>query len=217
MPIPTDGASSDAAREPSLIAELSASSDKFVLASELIKGRERLGLTQAQLAAASHVSLSAIKGYETGRNFPGARELRQLCQALRLSPNKVLFGVETPFPEEVLRDPASHPGQRGAEISRSRVSILMQFLAADECRAVYTIVQAIAVARHGSKEVDGLVELADLATGLKTLKSGEPLDQELFRAILKDPRVASEAAAALRAAADAAKASRQRADKVSKK
>src|SRR5690606_4832477 len=71
-------------------------------ASELIKARTELGLTQSKLAEQSGLSVSAIKAYESGRNLPGARELRELCQALQVSPNKLLFGTEAPFKERTL-------------------------------------------------------------------------------------------------------------------
>src|SRR4051812_31321179 len=68
--------------------------DAMSIASELIRARDERGITQAHLAELSGVSRSAIKGYESGRNMPGARELKALCQALAVSPNRLLFGAE---------------------------------------------------------------------------------------------------------------------------
>ena len=76
------------------------------IANELINARTALGFTQVQLAEVSGVSRSAIKGYESGRNMPGSRELRALCVALAVTPNQLLFGVE-----EVTFDDAPNDGE----------------------------------------------------------------------------------------------------------
>lgn len=169
--------------------------EKLALASEIIKGRERLGMTQAQLAAASAVSLSAIKGYETGRSFPGAKELRQICLTLRVSPNLLLFGDEAPF---LAADDSTPEAAKGLRVQRGRIGLLVDMLSFDECNAVYALVHAIALARFGVDGVNSRLEAADFFAGIDELKRGEPLDQELFRVVLKDPDVTRQFSDALR-------------------
>ncbi|TAM39151.1 MAG: XRE family transcriptional regulator [Burkholderiaceae bacterium] len=174
--------------------------EKLVLASEIIKGRERLDLTQAQLAAQSQVSLSAIKAYETGRTLPGAKELRQLCKTLGITPNKMLFGVEEPFPNVDRQDAAQAPGRKGAVVQRGRIAQLVQMLSFDESYAVYSIVHSIALARHGEATVHSALDTADFGTGLDQISKGADFDPELFRLVLQDERVAREFLAALKGA-----------------
>lgn len=179
------------------------SPEKLVIATEIIKGRELLGMTQAQLSAVSRVSLSAIKGYETGRNVPGARELKQLCTALRVSPNRMIFGVDEPFqaPVDVGADQS---GGSAAPTDRERVKFLLQCLSTQECGALYALVHALAVARHGVEVVNSMIEGADFFTGLDLLSDTGEFDPYLHRMILKSPQVAREVGEALKAAAQRA-------------
>lgn len=169
--------------------------EKLALAAEIIKGRERLGMTQAQLAAASSVSLSAIKGYETGRTFPGAKELRQICATLRVSPNVVLFGDENPFPPSAL---PSTGEDKALRVHSGRVRLLLDMLSSEEVTAVYALVHSIALARFGAHEVNSRLEGADFMTGLAEVKEGKPLDPEMFRLILNSPETTREFIAALK-------------------
>ena len=175
--------------------------DKLALAAEIIKGRERLGMTQAQLATASSVSLSAIKGYETGRSFPGAKELRQICQVLRVSPNLLLFGDETPFQNA---DESTPEAAKGLRVQRRRIALLLDMLSVDESNAVYALVHAISLARFGADGVKFRLETADLFTGFDEIGRGEPLDHDLFRMVLKDPDVTRQFVAAMKSAAEEA-------------
>lgn len=67
------------------------------LPGELIAAREMLGLTISDLHDRTKISRAVLLGYEKGRTRPGARELKLLCSALRITPNKLLFGDEEPF------------------------------------------------------------------------------------------------------------------------
>lgn len=178
-------------------------SEKLAIAAEIIKGRERLGLTQAQLASASQVSLSAIKGYETGRSFPGARELKQISLVLRTSPNTLLFGGETPFTASD-SDSATTVPTKGPRVVRQRVTLLLDMMAAEECEAIFALAYAITTNRFSVAEVHSRLEAADLLAGLKEISLGEPFDKDLFRMILKNPDTTKEFVGALRAAVAAA-------------
>ncbi|WP_180125476.1 helix-turn-helix transcriptional regulator [Rhodoferax sp. BLA1] len=123
---------------------------------ELIKARSLTGLTQSQLSEKSGVSLSAIKGYETGRTLPGARELRELCQALKISPNMLLWGTETPYApsNEQLFNGLEDEDKR---INRFRLASLTALLTFTERQAIQTLVEGLVIARHGEKRVRELL------------------------------------------------------------
>lgn len=134
--------------------------------SELIKARAELGLTQSQLADRSGLSLSAIKAYEAGRNMPGARELRELCQALQVSPNKLLFGKELPFEDVSMANLLIEGNPEDVQVATSRTALLLSLLASDERTAVATLVRSLAIARQGIEKVDEAVKAADMFSAL---------------------------------------------------
>lgn len=89
---------------PAGLQPVSADADT-ALALRLKEAREARQLTQQAVATRSKwadiegkgISRTALVGYEAGTSRPGARELRILCQTLVVSPNKLLFGTETPI------------------------------------------------------------------------------------------------------------------------
>lgn len=172
------------------------------MAAEIIKGRELLGLTQAQLCERSGVSLSALKGYETGRNQPGARELRQLCEVLRLSPNRLLFGAENPFPERTWSDAALSNVEVNAPTAGRRIAHLLEMLSSSESQALFQVVHALAVARHGVEKVHPLLRAADLETGVDVFAEEDRFVPYLHAKLLRHTAVARRYAAALLVAAD---------------
>jgi hypothetical protein len=149
----------------------------------------------------SKVSLSAIKGYETGRNMPGARELRDLCRVLRVTPNKLLFGLESPFPVVDSTDPASTPGEIGLEVQRGRISQLVNMLSFEESHSIYSLVRSIATSRFGEDVVQSATGAVDVMTGIKLMAKGH---MEAHKLISTDPKVLRELGEALKAAGDEA-------------
>lgn len=176
--------------------------DKMSIASEIIKGRELLGLTQAQLASQSGVSLSAIKGYEIGRNLPGAKEIRQLCQVLRISPNRILFGEENPFPERTWPESSVVTAASTAVSTNKRIDHLLPFLSSGERGAIYHLVYSLAVSRHTVEEVTKVVRNADLEAGVDMFVDTETFIPHLHAKLLVDTTVARKFAASLTVAAD---------------
>lgn len=61
---------------------------------ELKKAREAKGLTFSDLHRLTGISRTTLHDYESSRSMPGAKELVKLCQALEVSPNRLLLGVE---------------------------------------------------------------------------------------------------------------------------
>lgn len=135
-------------------------------ASELIKARAELGLTQSQLATESSLSVSAIKAYEAGRNMPGARELRELCQALQVSPNKLLFGRELPFEARSVMNAIVDTESEDDAVARGRATELLFLLASDERQAILTLAHSLAIARLGEEEVSKRLIGADAFLGV---------------------------------------------------
>ena len=163
--------------------------ENISFASELIKGRTDLGLTQSQLSGISGLSLSAIKAYESGRNMPGARELRQLCNALQVSPNRLLFGKELPFEQRTVMDQLTYGEPENEAVARARAMTLFPLLASDEREAIFTLIRSLAVARHGVEEVENAMTGADLVTGVTlemikagsdAVRMGKPIDMDFF-------------------------------------
>lgn len=140
--------------------------EEISFASELIKVRSEQGLTQAQLAEKSGLSLSAIKAYESGRNMPGARELRELCQALQTSPNKLLFGTELPFKETSVANLLVDGDTDDHVVKRMRLAYLSGLLSSDERQSLYVLAESIAIARHGEVKVKEAIKVADVMAGI---------------------------------------------------
>lgn len=90
--------------------------------------------------------------------MPGARELRELCQALKVSPNMLLFGTENPFISETIPE--------DEHTRNARVVTLIPLLAKNESESVLTLIHALAVARHGEETVRQLLLKADLIVGV---------------------------------------------------
>lgn len=161
----------------------------------MIKARSELGLTQAKLAEQSGLSVSAIKAYESGRNLPGARELRELCQALQISPNKLLFGTELPFKNRTFANLLVDAVDEADHVLQIRTMMLMQLLTKDEQRAVGTLVSSLAIARHGAEKAKEQATAADVFVGIgreiwqqtrDALNAGKPIDTENMGERLED-------------------------------
>jgi transcriptional regulator with XRE-family HTH domain len=142
------------------------------IASALVRARAEKGITQADLAEQSGISRSAIKGYETGRNMPGARELRALCKVLRVSPNMLLFGTDQPFETgEPAADANPHlrlllGDPEDQKRARLRLAMLGDLLTADEMGALLTLAHSLATARHGAEAVQKHVISADFMVAM---------------------------------------------------
>ena len=86
------------------------------LGQRLQEAREAAKLTQGELAELTKQADSEGKGisrpvlsfYETGKSRPSPRELRMLCESLRVSPSQLIYGTDDPF--ENLADNARYNG-----------------------------------------------------------------------------------------------------------
>jgi transcriptional regulator with XRE-family HTH domain len=75
------------------------------LGQRLQDARRQAGLTQGELSArtklADHdgkgIGRTVVSSYESSVNRPSPRELRMLCEVLRVSPNHLIYGTDDPF------------------------------------------------------------------------------------------------------------------------
>lgn len=75
------------------------------LGRRLQETRESMRLTQGDLAELTKgldadekgISRAVVSLYESGTNRPSPREIRLLCEALKVSPNYLIYGDEHPF------------------------------------------------------------------------------------------------------------------------
>lgn len=82
--------------------------------------RERLGMAVREVHELTGISPAVLYGYEAGKTKPGAREIALISEALRVTPNVLLFGSEEPFGV-----PALDPASRLARMTDERPFALM--------------------------------------------------------------------------------------------
>lgn len=68
--------------------------DSDSISFQLQSARVDAGLSIADLSKQTGISKTVLHGYERARTKPGAREIRLLCAALKVSPNRLLFGAD---------------------------------------------------------------------------------------------------------------------------
>jgi transcriptional regulator with XRE-family HTH domain len=56
--------------------------------------RQRLGMTQDQVAVFSGIDSSNVRAYESGRSTPNIQSLVRIAKALGVNPGELLEGVE---------------------------------------------------------------------------------------------------------------------------
>jgi transcriptional regulator with XRE-family HTH domain len=142
------------------------------LAGTLIKARSALGITQNELHKRTGISREAIKGYESGRNKPGAREIKLLCESLNVTPNVLLFGSETPFePTNTLYDLMQTSGQ----LDLVKFVTLLNLLTGKEKSSISFLMESILLGRHSRDELSRRLLGADFISGMMTslIKSAE--------------------------------------------
>lgn len=119
------------------------------------QARERSGLSFSDLHKVTGISRTALHDYESGRTKPGSRELGLLCEAMRVTPNWLLFGTEEPFKE------------------RRGLKSLLKLRSGPAMVAASSLILPIAVGSFGEEELEALLTL--IGTML------EAQDKELYR------------------------------------
>lgn len=132
-------------------------------ASELIRARNKMDWSVSELHRRTSISRTVIQGYESGKYKPGARELKLLCEALQISPNRLLFGTETPFEEKGKL--AKLVGDEKSAHQTVTLTLLFQMLTAVEKEAFINLMQSILEGRVGKGKIDEVLAAVDAMTG----------------------------------------------------
>lgn len=125
------------------------------IAAELARARSNAGLSHSDLHRLTGISRSVLFGYENGRTKPGAREIRLLCDALKVTPNRLIYGADdtpfeagtSPFPEWLEFD--------SEDYGTVNATVLMRMLSKEERSALFTLAYSILEARRGKQELEG--------------------------------------------------------------
>jgi len=132
--------------------------------------REQAGLSQTQFHQRTKehdpegkgISRTVLIGYESGKFKPGARELRVLCAAFKLSPAWLLLGEDGP--------PEDYEGLRAklfaglGEPTLSdvfRLALVLTTLKPHEREAIGVLAHGLGSSRRGAAPVEALASLAD--------------------------------------------------------
>lgn len=81
MTIPFESVAKQMLKDPAVKAEYDRLAPEFEIALELIRARQRAGLSQAELAARMGTSQSAIARLESGQTLPSTKTLLRFAQA----------------------------------------------------------------------------------------------------------------------------------------
>lgn len=127
----------------------------FNLGAEIEKARVRAGISRSELSRRTNISRTVLIGYETGRTTPGAREIHLICDALKVTPNRLFYGKEGLFSEKDGPWPDLIDSEDEAAI---RLPLLFKMLARDERAAVLTLIHSLLEARHGRAKFTKVIE-----------------------------------------------------------
>ncbi len=135
-------------------------------------------MSQSQLAERSGVSRNTLMGYESGRNKPGVRELKSICEVLQVTPNRVIFGSEEPFKQ---KSALEELGLSDEDLESAMFPVMLNMLARDERQAVLTLIHNLLEARHGD---DYKTAIGALKAAMSAIKdAAEPVSSALMGAL----------------------------------
>ncbi len=140
--------------------------DAFLKAvsAEVRKARERADMTVSDLHRETGISRTVLQGYEAGRFVPGAMELKKLCQVLKVTPNRILFGDEKPLERKPLL--ASFIGDVSKASGTAKLAIALQVLSSEELSSLLSLVESIVIARvGGAKKLQEMLSAVDALIG----------------------------------------------------
>lgn len=121
-------------------------------------------MTVSDLHRETGISRTVLQGYEAGRFVPGGMELKKLCQVLKVTPNRILFGEESPLENKPLL--ASYIGDVSKATGTAKLAIALQVLSSEELAALLSLVESIVIGRvGGAKNLQKLLNAADLLIG----------------------------------------------------
>ncbi|OIQ92425.1 transcriptional repressor DicA [mine drainage metagenome] len=133
----------------------------------ILEARTGLGWSQQALHTRSKwhgqddmgISRAVLSLYETGVNKPGAREICILCETLKVTPNWLLFGSDSPA--KTIQ--ASLEFMRGDELSVSvRLALGMLALAPEERDSLASLVLSLLSRKLGDIELSAMMSMANI-------------------------------------------------------
>lgn len=156
----------------------------------LREAREARQLTQQAVSTRSKwadpaekgVSRTALIGYEAGTSRPGTRELRILCETLKVTPNEIVFGTDAPF-QQTATEGLGWSASKG--LSQSiQLALVLASMKGHERDALISLALSLAGRQLGDRRLSGLRGFAVLLTPavaaqLKTDLPGIPDDASL--------------------------------------
>lgn len=132
-------------------------------AAEVTAARQRASMSVTDLHRATGISRNVIQGYEAGKFAPGAWELKRLCDVLRVTPNKLIYGTDKPF------ETNSRLRRLVGDVSKvensSKLTLLVQALRAEEIEAFCTLLESTAISRLGTEKYEGLLKVIEVMYG----------------------------------------------------
>ena len=131
------------------------------VAAELANARQRAGLSQNELHRLTGISRTVIAKYEVGENKPGARELKLLCDALKVTPNRVIYGKETPFESSPLHDALVLDSDEQMII---RGVLFMSMLTREDRAAVLTLIYSLLRGQRGKRAFDTMMKVVNVTS-----------------------------------------------------
>jgi len=125
---------------------------------EKIKDRiSALGLTRAQVAESSKVSLASIRSIIKGDKFPTGPQIKRLCETLKITPNYLLFGAENPNFEK-------DKSEKEKFAETFKTSILKSRLDRDNSAIIDRLILSMLASQLKKAEYTALIEFADKLT-----------------------------------------------------
>lgn len=147
------------------------------IANELRAARERSGLSVSEIHRQTGISRTVLQGYEAARFAPGTLELRKICEVLKVTPNRIVFGEESPMES---KPPllASYVGDLSKATNTARIAVILQVLTAQELNALLALIESIVIQRIGGpEELKIAMEAVDLIFSIDPDKMGPELQK----------------------------------------
>lgn len=148
------------------VAPAAEGSEAFAI--RLRQAREERGFTQGAVSNRTKmidpeqrgVSRTALIGYEQGTSNPGLREIRLLCEVLRVTPNWLIYGSESAIPVATASAELLNTPQMEMAV---RTALALCALKGHERDALQSIVLSLAGRQLGDLRLSGLLTLSQLA------------------------------------------------------
>lgn len=148
------------------------------IATELRKAREATGVSFSDLHRATGLSRTTLHQYEAGTRKPGTREIRLLCDALKTTPNRLIYGTEEPFKGQsrlhALLDLSNE------DLRTARLAMLLMMLSKDERDAWITLLgESIKARVGGGEKLDATLDAIEAATEIMASGMAEAIEAAL--------------------------------------